>query len=491
MAKMKVVIIGSGVAALAAAARLTQAGFHVHVFEKMATPGGKLSEKWIGQYRFDLGPSLFTLPENVEEVLDLFGKNRSSFSYKRLNPVCEYFYEDGTRFSAAADHTVYVEKLSEVFNEKKHTIEKFLKSSKATYELTAPVFLKSELSFSKLLFKADTYRAIFQLYKLPLLGSLNGSLKKRFRSEKIIQLFNRYATYNGSNPYSTPAMMQLIPHLENGIGAFLPEKGMYDISRTLYNLAHENGAVFHFNSSVEEIIHDGSKVKGVRVNGEVISSEIVISNLDITPTYRYLLKNFKAPERLLNQEKSSSALIFYWGVKAVFSEMHVHNIFFSDNYKEEFDHIFLRKDLYSDPTVYVNITSKECTQDAPVGCENWFVMINVPHLAGQDWPDLIEKSRKRIIAKLSRILKKDIDSLIEVEEVLTPQLIQDRTGSFLGSLYGNASNNTFAAFRRHNVRSNDLKGMYFCGGSVHPGGGIPLCMFSGKLVAEAIKEEYL
>lgn len=491
MNEKKLIIIGAGVAGLAASIRLSKMGFEVHVFEQMPHAGGKLSEKWIGPYRFDLGPSLFTLPENVLELLDLCGKDRSSFLVKRLDPVCEYFFEDGTRFSASAIEEQYVNQLSETFGESKVAIEKFIASSKTTYELTAPVFLKSQLSWKKLIGKAATYKALAQLYRLPLIGTLNDHLKRRFTSQKVIQLFNRYATYNGSNPYTTPAMMQLIPHLENGIGAYLPERGMYDISRTLYNLSKEAGTTFHFENSVEEIVHDGKKVKGVKVNGELIEADMVVSNLDITPTYRKLLKNFKAPERLLGQEKSSSALIFYWGIKGEFPQLHVHNIFFSEDYQKEFDFIFRKKDIFSDPTVYVNITSKQCKEDAPQGKENWFVMINVPHLNGQDWSSLVEVARRNIISKLSRLLKRDIEELIELEERLTPQLIQDRTGSYLGSLYGNASNTTFAAFQRHNVKSKDLKGMYFCGGSVHPGGGIPLCMFSGKLVAEAISDDYL
>jgi phytoene desaturase len=488
----KAVILGAGIAGLAAAVRLRKAGFDVDVFEQADGPGGKLREKWIGAYRFDLGPSLFTLPRNVEELFELNGLNPSDyFRYQKLEHVCHYFFEDGTRFQVPSNTTDYINQLCETFGEDKRTVEKFLQNSEEVYNITTPVFLKSELSFNALLKKKETFQAIIQLYKLPISGTLFQKLQKTFKNPKTVQLFSRYATYNGSNPYSTPAMMMLIPHLENGIGAFLPEKGMFDISRSIHQLGERLGVRYHFNQKVESIIVEKNTVKGISLGDKKMEAQIVLSNIDITPTYRKLLGDKFSPEKILNQEKSSSALIFYWGVKGVFPELDVHNIFFSEDYKSEFDYIFNKKMLHDDPTVYINITSKVCKNDAPENCENWFVMINVPHLNGQDWMQLKYAAKQAILAKLQRILGKDISSLIEQEEVLDPQLIQDRTGSHLGSLYGNASNSTFSAFMRHQNHSNKLKGLYFCGGSVHPGGGVPLCLFSARLAAERIIQDSL
>jgi phytoene dehydrogenase-like protein len=214
--------------------------------------------------------------------------------------------------------------------------------------------------------------------------------------------------------------------------------------------------------------------------------DLVISNMDIYPTYRKLLPKEKAPEKTLAQEKSSSAIIFYWGIKKQFPQLDLHNIFFSKNYEEEFKHIFNKNSLYNDPTIYVNISSKYLPSDAPIGCENWFVMVNVPPNSGQDWDNWIAVTRKNILTKLSRQLNQPIEDLIENESVLDPRLIEERTSSYGGSLYGNSSNNRNAAFLRHPNFSNKIKGLYFCGGSVHPGGGIPLCLHSGKITAEEI-----
>ena len=212
--------------------------------------------------------------------------------------------------------------------------------------------------------------------------------------------------------------------------------------------------------------------------------------MDVVPTYRYLLKDQPAPEKTLAQERSSSAMIFYWGINGSFPELDLHNIVFSDDYKEEFDAIFNRKELQADPTIYINITSKEDASDAPENHENWFVMINVPGNTGQDWDSIIPKAKELIIGKLSRVLKRDIEPLIQESHVLDPRGIEANTRSFQGSLYGAASNDRNAAFLRHPNFSKAIKGLYFCGGSVHPGGGIPLCMMSGKITSEIIADDY-
>jgi phytoene desaturase len=273
------------------------------------------------------------------------------------------------------------------------------------------------------------------------------------------------------------------------MGASFPKGGMYSITKKLYELACRKGVLFHFNRTVSEIVVENKKVKGVKLNEGLKYADIVISNMYIYPTYRKLLSTHKAPEHLLKQEKSSSALIFYWEISKSFSELDLHNILFSADYKKEFEAIWTSKTIYNDPTVYINITSKHESSDAPDGCENWFVMINVPHNSGQDWDQLKKIARESIIKKINRMLKTDIEPFIQTEDFLDPVLIEIRTSSHKGALYGNASNNTMAAFLRHSNASSDSKGLYFCGGSVHPGGEIPLAILSGKITAELIMND--
>jgi phytoene desaturase len=307
-----------------------------------------------------------------------------------------------------------------------------------------------------------------------------------FKDERLQQFYNRFATYNGSSPYQTPGIMSMIPHLEQYFGTYFPKGGMHQITMSLFELAKDIGVKFHFNSKVDKIVVERKKAIGIEVGGKRILADIVVTNSDVVPTYRKLLKGHKAPEKVLKQPRSSSALIFYWGITKEFPQLDLHNIFFSKDYKNEFDYIFNKKTVHEDPTVYINITSKDHPSDAPKGCENWFTMINVPSNTGQDWDGIIKKARNNIIAKLSRLLNEDVSRLIDFEDVLDPRRIESNTQSYQGALYGASSNNKYAAFLRHPNFKQSIKNLYFCGGSVHPGGGIPLCLLSGKIVSDLI-----
>jgi phytoene desaturase len=265
---------------------------------------------------------------------------------------------------------------------------------------------------------------------------------------------------------------------------------MISITNALFSLAQELGVVFHFNQRVDEIAVFEDKAMGIRMGDSTIQADLVLSNMDVMPTYRRLLPREKAPERTLKQERSSSALIFYWGIRKSFPELDLHNIFFASDYRKEFEFLFEGKTVADDVTVYVHISSKDEPTDAPSGSENWFVMVNVPGNKGQDWDVLIPLIRARVVSKLSRLLNEDIESLIEAESMLDPRSIESRTQSYQGSLYGAASNNRFAAFLRHPNFSSRIRNLYFCGGSVHPGGGIPLCLMSGKIAAEIIHKDH-
>jgi phytoene dehydrogenase-like protein len=214
----------------------------------------------------------------------------------------------------------------------------------------------------------------------------------------------------------------------------------------------------------------------------------VVSNVDAYYTYKHLLEQESGVRKVLRNERSSSALIFYWGIDREFPRLHLHNIFFSKQYREEFEHIFKHRKFFHDPTIYVNITSKMESGQAPAGCENWFVMVNAPAMADADWDKEVAHIRQAVLEKLSRILGVDLAKHIVVEEVLTPAGIQTRTDSYLGSLYGTSSNSKWAAFLRHANFSSAVSGLYFTGGSVHPGGGIPLCLKSAAIVGELISK---
>jgi phytoene desaturase len=481
------IVIGAGIAGIASAIRLASKGFSVEVFEANAYAGGKLSEFKQGNYRFDAGPSLFTMPQYVDELFTLVGKNpREHFNYQKLDEVCRYFWDDGTTLKASSDIDEFATEIATNTNSSEPEIKAYLSNSKKIYGITHEVFLEKSLHLLSTFLRTNTVKSFLKFGEIDAFRTMAKANESFFTDPKMVQYANRFATYNGSNPYQAPATLNVIPHLEQNFGAYFPDFGMFDITKVLVKLAEDLGVKFHYQKPVEEIIVKHKKAIGVKVDGIFLESDVVVSNMDVYFTYKKLLKDESQPKKILKQERSSSALIFYWGIKKEFPELGLHNIFFTNNYPQEFEHIFKKKNIFDDPTVYVNISGKLQKNDAPKGSENWFVMINVPHNIGQDWDGFKQQARANIIKKLNHNLKIDVAGLIENESVLDPFLIEKNTSSYQGSLYGTSSNNQFAAFLRHANFSKNIKDLYFVGGSVHPGGGIPLALLSAKIVSEMI-----
>jgi phytoene desaturase len=447
-----------------------------------------LSEFSIDSYRFDKGPSLLTMPELIDELTVLSGYKKK-FKYSRLKTITHYFFEDGTKIVAQGSAKELAKELKLKLNENEEAVIKHLAKSNFYHSTIADLFLNQSLGKIKNFLNIKTIKALLRSYKLNLFSTMHKENSRFFKNEKTTQIFNRYATYNGSNPYKAPALLNIIPHLEFGLGAYIPEKGMHQITEHLYNIALHCGVTFNFNAQVEKIEIENKSVTGIISNGVLHKSNLVVSDADIHLVYKKLLPQSYYPKKLLSQEKSSSAFVFYWGIKKEFPELDLHNILFSENYKAEFNSLFEEKKPCSDPTIYINITSKFCKDDAPHGCENWFVMVNVPHNKSSKEIVYASELRKNVIAKINRVLKTDIEKYITVEEVLDPFSIEQQTSSFGGSLYGNASNNKFSAFLRHANYNSKIGGLYFVGGSVHPGGGIPLCLLSAKIVSTLIKDK--
>lgn len=489
----KALIIGSGIAGIATAIRLAVQGYHVEVFEANSYPGGKLSEFEQSGFRFDAGPSLFTMPQYVDELFTLAGKApKDFFNYKKLDKVCRYFYEDGTQLNAYADTAQFAAEVNNVTGEPVASVKKYLANSATIYHITNHVFLEQSLHRLKTFLSRDTARSVLGLPGIDAFRTMHKANEGYFKDDRLVQFYDRYATYNGSNPYAAPATLNVIPHLEQHYGAYFPVGGMCSITGSLVKLAESLGVIFHYNSKVDEIVLDARKATGLRVGGNTINGDVIISNMDVWFTYQRLLKSHPGlfPNKILGQERSSSALIFYWGISRRFPELDLHNIFFSTDYKAEFDHIWKDKDIFHDPTIYLNISCKYKPDDAPAGCENWFTMINVPANVGQEWDTLVAIARENILKKLTRILGDDIENLILSQTILDPRQIESKTSSYQGSLYGTSSNSRFAAFLRHANKSAKTKNLYFCGGSVHPGGGIPLCLLSAKIVSSWIADDF-
>lgn len=486
----QVIVIGAGIGGLAAAIRLRVAGHEVDVLEANPYAGGKLSVIKAGGYRFDAGPSLFTQPGYHADLFALAGKRQKAyFTYRRMPEVCHYFWADGTRLTTPSDPEALASELERVLGEDAATVRQYLRRGREKFALAGEIFLNRPLQKLRSYTDAAVAKAILRIGRLQMFESLHGLNARSFRNPKTVQLFDRYATYNGSDPYRTSALYSMIPSFEHGEGAYFPTEGMASIGTSLVKLAEEIGVRFHLSTRVEAIRRVGAGWS-VQTQTAAQTADAVISNTDITHLYRDLMPDAPAPERALSQPLSTSGVVFYWGIKSSFPELGLHNIFFSEDYKAEFKDLFDRALWPFDPTVYVNISSKEKPDDAPSGCENWFVMVNVPARTDLDSPEAVAGLRVRVLEILSQRLGRDIVPLIEAEEVLTPTLLARRTSGWQGALYGSNSNSLFSGFWRHPNFSDALPGLFFTGGTVHPGGGIPLALKSGQIAA-GLATEYL
>ncbi len=489
----KIAVIGAGLGGLSASIRLAVKGFKVDVFEQNSHPGGKASEITQNGFRFDAGPSLLTMPFVIEELFSETGRKMNDYlNLKKLDPLCRYFYDDGTIINAFSSAENFAGEIESNTHDKAADILKYLNYCNRIYDLTAGLFLFSSPSSIKTYLNKNAIKALFNLRQIDPFRTMHQANKNFFSDSKVIQLFDRYSTYSGSNPYKAPATLNIIPHVEFNMGGYLPEGGIYSITQALKNLAGEVGVNLYYNSKVSGIITKGRNVKGIKTEDDEIDYDAVISNVDVNYTYQKLIKNKSGKNNKYKAigEPSLSGVVFYWGVKGIHSDLEVHNIIFSENYKKEFEDIFDNKSLPEDPTIYIYISSKHNPADAPGGFENWFVMVNAPFIENQNWEEEIKTARQRVISKINSVLHIDINKKIIFENILTPYDLKKKTGSYKGSIYGISSNSKTSAFKRHPNKSKKYKGLYFCGGSVHPGGGIPLVLLSGKLAAELMINDF-
>lgn len=491
MSGKRVIIIGAGLGSLSAAARLASKGFDVHVYEKNESPGGKAGEIYDKGFRWDTGPSLLTLPSVLGqffEELDMELEDRLEII--KLDPITKYFYPDGTMIEAFADRERFASEIEENTGEKAERVLKYLDHCKRIYELTSGMFMYSSLNELSTYLKIEPLRTLARIRDIDALRTMHVANSRWFKDKRVIQLFDRYATYNGSSPYMAPATFNLIQHVEFGMGGYAVKGGIHEISKEMLKAGTELGVKFHFEAEVESIEIASKKVKGVKIDGKVERSDIVISDSDVAHTYGVLLggRETRTSKRLSRLEASSSGGVFYWGLKSTNKELLVHNILFSENYEREFKDIWTNKRAPRDPTVYINITSKIDPEDGANGGENWFTLINVPYDDGQDWKKEMADLRGRTLSRIETTLGRSIGEDIVSEQMIGPEEIREKWITNRGSIYGISSNDRSSAFRRQGNRSREYKGLYFSGGSAHPGGGMPLVILSGRITSDLVQK---
>lgn len=489
MANQVVIVIGGGIGGLSTAIHLAKKKCAVILFEKNDKVGGKMGEIRQDGFRWDIGPSVVTMRDVLEDLFRFAGKRLEDYlQLFPVDPITRYFFPNGKQLEVWRDLARTSKSIAEIEPRDVEGYLSFLGYAARQFRLTKPVYTygapPSWRSFLKIGLK--------DLFQVDLFRDLQTAINSHVSSAELRQFLSRFATYVGADPFRASAFLSVIPFVELVGGVWYPRGGIYAIAQALERLAIESGVKILTNKAVKEIAIRNRAVAGVILeDGAFVESDVVVSNVDVATTYMTLLPQ-KPPyqwvsETLQNAPSSYSAFILLLGIKGRNSNLGHHNILFSEDYRKEFSQIS-KGILPEDPTIYIAITSKADSQHAPFGCENWFVMVNVPALKpGFDWTREANSYREVILRKIKKF-GFDIEGNILSERVITPMDLQQWSGAFRGALYGISMNDWSALFRRPHPIAKNPAGLYFVGGTTHPGGGIPLVMLSGKLVAELVEQ---
>jgi phytoene desaturase len=475
----KILVIGAGLGGLAAAIRLAHAGHAVEVWEKNGEAGGKLKELSQDGFRWDTGPSLLTMPHVLRELFAACGERMEDhLELIRLDSACRYFWTDGTVIDEDAAFWSQPE------------VARFLDYAQGIYKLSGEAYLNHPPSEFWRAFTPRNLGKLRHLGKVATTRTLAAEVERRISDPHLRQIFLRFATYNGSSPYLTPATFNIIPYVEAEFGAWYVRGGMARIAEALKALAQHHGVTFRFNttainwSGTEATAQDGTTTRAnfLICNGDVLSAQTGFLSA-ITPA--------STQKSLLRPALSTSGLILFLGVRGIEPRLGHHNIFFSDDYPAEFTEIHARKTSPHEPTIYISISSRTDPDHAPAGHDNYFVLVNAPARdPKQPWtPDEARDYRDLVLQRLQRFGLDDLPDRIVAERTFTPSDFAARDLAHHGALYGWASHSPLTSLFRPPLRSRTARNVFFTGGTTHPGGGIPLVLLSGKMVAELVQRE--
>jgi len=479
-----VAVIGAGIGGMTTALLLSEHGYRVQIFERMPAAGGKMRRFSFADCTFDAGPSLITMPFILQNLFTSL--NRSLEDYIELlpiEPLCRYYWSDGSELDAYSQSNKRIQSFRNFSDKADIHVEQYLRHAGEVYNATKDIFLFNPFEGVKEFFKTKNLPFLPKFPKLKTLTSLHTFNKTHLGDKKLVQLFDRFATYNGSDPYKAPATLMVIPYIEFHYGGWYPHGGMYSIAHSLANLCHEKNVEIHYNSTVSNLYKHNNSIKALELeNGDIIEADIIVSNADAYWTHKHLLK-----ENISIPELSSSGFVIMAAVRKHTHSLSHHNILFSDNYKQEFDDIFEKKIVAKDMTIYISISSLTDRSQSAADRENWFILVNTPSTGGNNtWQGKSDTYWQMIRKRMAEfnVLLNDED-IIETKFINPDDFSADLLASG-GSLYGGSSNSPFSAFLRPKNTSKKYKNLFFAGGTVHPGGGIPLVILSGTITAQEI-----
>ena len=489
----KVVIIGAGPGGLAAAMILAGRGFEVIVYERNGFVGGRTSPQLINGYTFELGPTFLMLPELFREIFELSGKKLQDYiDLKSLPVMYRLKFFDGQDFFVYYDKQKLKEEIEKKFPEEAAGYEKWFLAQQKKFAKMYPClkipYSKFSSYFNRKLLKALPVMDIF--------SSLYGVLAKYFKSEKLRIAMTFQAKYLGMSPWACPGPFSILSFIEHSQGIHHPMGGVHKLTEAMARAAKENGAKIILNSRVGQVIFDGRRAVGVRLeNGDEILSDAVVVNADFAQAMTNLIPEDKRPnwknKKLRARPYSCSTFMIYLGLRKRYDFEH-HNIFFAQDYHRNIDEIFSSQSLSEDPSFYIQNASITDSSLAPPGKSAVYILVPTPNnSSGLDWEKEKLRYRNLVMEKIkSRTEMSDIEEQIEVEHIITPGDWEKKYGIFNGAVFNLAHTlNQMLYLRPHN-EFEGTEGLYLVGGGTHPGSGLPTIAESGRITADLITKKY-
>ena len=486
-----IIVVGGGLGGLSAAIHLAAAGRCVTLIEKNERLGGKANLIAEQGYFFDTGPSLLTMPWVVRQLYQTAGyRLEDDLTLVPLSTTCRYRWPDGMHFDALQSLPLLAQEIARIEPRDVDGFLQFMAYASRIYTVVAEPFLFHPFDGLRDLLTPALLR---DSWKIDSLRTVDAAVRNFFHSPYLRQIFNRYATYNGSSPYRAPATLNIIPYVEFIGGGWYIKGGIYGLVLGLERLARRLGVEIRTGISVEQIEVDRDTVQAVTLSsGERLRAACVVANTDPRYTYRTLLPGQRRVlSQLEQQELSCSGFILLLGVDRIYDSLAHHTIFFASDYEREFAAIFDLRVPAPDPTIYICTSSISEPTHAPPGHMNLFVLVNTPATNPRvNWDREAPGYRDMIITKLERMGLNDLNRHIRYERIITPSDLEVRYNAPGGAIYGLASNHPWTAFLRPPLRARRIAGLYFVGGGTHPGGGIPLVLLSGRAVAKRVLADH-